>query len=420
MELVIEGISHNGEGVARNEGKVIFVPYAIPGEIVLADIIEEKKKYSRALLRKIIKNSPYRTEPKCPYYYQCGGCSYQHVSYEQQLVFKKNITEETVKRIGGITVKVLDTIGMQEPWNYRNKVNWHIYESNEGIKMGFYRNQSRQLIQINNCPLLLPKLNKLSVLIKENLPDINLQEDSSIMLRQSYDSNQVILEFINCYSDKKTEKKLTEEIDTIYEKRNGKIKLLAGEGLIKEKAGNCYFLLGAEDFFQINPRQYNSMIDTVLNYLNINKQDKVLDGYCGAGMFALNVAEKVLSVFGIDSSISAIRNARKNAELNSITNCQFAAGFCESVLSGIKEHFDRVIIDPPRTGLKPEVISSIVDTSPERIVYVSCNPATLARDFKQFTLNQYQVLAIQPIDMFPQTSHIECVVLISKVDNLNI
>ena len=284
MELTIEGISHNGEGVARNEGKVVFVPYGIPGEIVLVDIVEEKKKYSRAVLKNIIKNSPYRVEPKCPYYYQCGGCSYQHLSYEKQLVFKKNITEEAVKRIGGVPVKVLETIGIEEPWNYRNKVVWHINKNSEDIKMGFYRNQSSQLIQIDDCPLLLPKLNNLSALIRKNLTGINLQENSSIMLRQSYNSNQAILEFINCYSDKKTEKRLTEEIDTIYEKRNGKIKLLSGERLIREKAGKCYFLLGAEDFFQINPRQYDSMINTVINYLNINKQDKVLDAYCGSGM----------------------------------------------------------------------------------------------------------------------------------------
>ena len=414
MELVITGISHNGEGVARNDGKVIFVPYAIPGEIVLVDIIEDKKKFSRAVLRKIIKNSPHRTQPKCPYYYQCGGCSYQHVSYEQQLLFKKNITEEAVNRIGGIPVKVSSTIGMQGPWNYRNKVTWHINENLEGIKMGFYRYQSKQLIQIDDCPLLLPKLNKLSALIKQMLPDICLQENSSIMLRQSYHSKQVILEFIDCFPDKQTEKRLSGEIDAIYEKRDGKIRLLAGEGLIREKAGKCYFLLGAEDFFQVNPLQFASMLNIVVNYLNIKKQNKVLDAYCGAGMFALNVARKALSVFGIDSSVSAIKNARKNAELNNITNCQFTAGFCESVLPGIKDSFAQVIIDPPRTGLKPKVISSIVDTFPERIVYVSCNPATLARDLKQFTLNQYQVLAIQPIDMFPQTRHIENIVLLRK------
>ncbi|MDD3640783.1 MAG: 23S rRNA (uracil(1939)-C(5))-methyltransferase RlmD [Atribacterota bacterium] len=414
MELTIEGISHNGEGVARNEGKVVFVPYAIPGEIVLVDIVEEKKKYSRAVLKNIIKNSPYRVEPKCPYYYQCGGCSYQHVSYEKQLVFKKNITEEAVKRIGGVPVKVLETIGIEEPWNYRNKVVWHINKNSEDIKMGFYRNQSSQLIQIDDCPLLLPKLNNLSALIRKNLTGINLQENSSIMLRQSYNSNQAILEFINCYSDKKTEKRLTEEIDTIYEKRNGKIKLLSGERLIREKAGKCYFLLGAEDFFQINPRQYDSMINTVINYLNINKQDKVLDAYCGSGMFALNVAGKASSIIGIDSSIPAIKNARRNVELNGITNCKFTIGYCENVLPNLKEAFDRVIIDPPRTGLKTKVIDSIINASPETIIYVSCNPGTLARDLKRFVLNGYKVFAVQPVDMFPQTSHIENIVALQQ------
>jgi 23S rRNA (uracil1939-C5)-methyltransferase len=414
MELTIKGISHNGEGVARSEGKVIFVPYAIPGEIVQVDIVEEKKKYSRAVLKKIIKNSPYRVELKCPYYYQCGGCSYQHVSYEQQLLCKKKITQESLKRIGKIEVSVLDTIGMQKPWNYRNKVTWHISDSSAGKKMGFYRYHSKQLIEIDSCPLLLPKLNRISNLIKEILPEIYLEEDSSIMLRQSNYSDQIILEFNNCSPNRTAEKKLSEEIDTIYEKRDGKNKLLAGEGLIREKAGKCYFLLGEENFFQINSKQFDSMINAVVNYLNINKQDKVMDAYCGSGMFALNVAEKALSVFGIDYSISAIKNARRNAELNGITNCQFISGFCESILPQKKDLFDRVIVDPPRAGLKPQVIDSIINSSPETIIYVSCNPATLARDLRQFVLNEYKVFAVQPIDMFPQTSHIENVVALQR------
>jgi 23S rRNA (uracil1939-C5)-methyltransferase len=221
---------------------------------------------------------------------------------------------------------------MQKPWNYRNKVTWHISDSSAGKKMGFYRYHSKQLIEIDSCPLLLPKLNRISNLIKEILPEIYLEEDSSIMLRQSNYSDQIILEFNNCSPNRTAEKKLSEEIDTIYEKRDGKNKLLAGEGLIREKAGKCYFLLGEENFFQINSKQFDSMINAVVNYLNINKQDKVMDAYCGSGMFALNVAEKALSVFGIDYSISAIKNARRNAELNGITNCQFISGFCESIL----------------------------------------------------------------------------------------
>ncbi len=414
MELKIEGISHNGEGVDRNKGKVFFVPYAVPGEIVQVDIVEEKKKYSRAVLREVIKQSPHRTEPKCPYYYQCGGCSYQHVEYEQQLLLKKNITEETVKRIGGISVKNLNTIGVQNPWNYRNKVVWHINKSPGNIKMGFYRYQSRQLISIDSCPLLLPKLNQISALVKNLLPGINPGEISSIMLRQSYNTNQVILEFVNCNPDKKTEKILSQEIDVIYEKKDGQIKLLTGSGSIKEKAGNYYFLLYSEYFFQVKPLQFSPIINAVVEYLHLNKQNNVLDTYCGAGMFALNVSEKAFSVVGIDSSVSAIKNARKNAELNDIKNCQFITGFCESVLPRTESSFDRVIIDPPRTGLKPEVINSIVNISPERIVYVSCNPATLARDLKQFLLNQYQILSIQPVDMFPQTSHIENIAVLIR------
>jgi 23S rRNA (uracil1939-C5)-methyltransferase len=414
MELKIEGISHNGEGVARNEGKVIFVPYAIPGEIVQVDIVEEKKKYSRSILTKLIKKSPHRIEPKCPYYYKCGGCSYQHINYNQQLLYKKEITQETLNRIGKIEVPVFDMIGMQKPWNYRNKVVWHINDSPAGKKMGFYRYQSKQLIEIDSCPLLLPKLNRISSLIKDILPEIDLEEDGSIMLRQSNYSDQIILEFIECYASREIIKKLSREVDIIYEKRKGKTKLITELGLIKEKAGKCYFLLGVDDFFQVNAKQSEIIIDIITKYLNLNKKNKVLDAYCGVGMFALNVAEKIMSVFGIDVNSSTIKNARRNAELNGITNCQFITGACENVLIHLNKDFDRVIIDPPRTGLKPKVIDLIINASPEKILYVSCNPGTLARDLKQFVLNGYEVFAVQPIDMFPQTSHIENVVALQR------
>lgn len=414
MELKIEGISHNGEGVARNEGKVIFVPYAIPGEIVQADIVEVKKNYSRSLLKKVIKQSPDRIEPKCPYYYKCGGCSYQHINYNQQLLFKKDITLETINRIGGIETTVLDAIGMQEPWNYRNKVLLHISDSHDGKKMGFYSYHSKQLIEIDSCPLLLPKLNRIISLIKDMLPQIHLEGDGSIMLRQSNYSNQMMLEFINCFADQEIINKLSQKVDSIYENRNSKTKLLAGQRLIKEKAGKCYFLLGVDDFFQVNAKQTEIMIETVSQFLNIERKNRLLDAYCGAGMFALNVADNVMSVLGIDANFSAIKNARKNAELNGIVNCQFISGFCEDILSDKKTSFDRIIVDPPRTGLKLKVISSLIESYPHIITYVSCNPATLARDLKQFVLNEYRVLTVQPIDMFPQTSHIENIVLLQR------
>ncbi len=416
MELTIKGISHNGEGVARNAGKVVFIPFAIPGELVKAEIIEEKKKYSRGIIREIVKKSPHRVEPGCPYYYKCGGCSYQHITYDEQLVLKQKIVKETISRIGGIEAKILDTIGMQEPWDYRNKVVWHISNSQDGKRMGFYRYQSKKLIEIDNCPLLLPKVNKISFLIKEILPGIHLEEDSSIMIRQSNNSRETMIEFINCFAGREVVKRLFRKIDTIYEKKNGKIRLLAGQELIKEKAGKSLFLLGPDDFFQVNPEQSEFMINTVAEYLNLSGHNKVLDAYCGAGMFALNIADNVVSVVGIDSNVRAVKNAKKNATLNDIENCQFISGPCEVILSNLQNSFDRVIVNPPRTGVKPEVINAIVNISPEIIVYVSCNPATLARDLKQFVNNSYKVANIQPIDMFPQTSHIESIVLLQKMN----
>ena len=414
MNLLIESISHNGEGVARNEGKVVFIPYAIPGEIIKADIIEEKKKYSRGILRDIIKKSPHRVEARCSYFYQCGGCSYQHMSYSQQLALKRKIIEQILTRIGGVKPNIMRFIGMSNPWHYRNKVLWHICQGTDGKKMGFYSYQSKKLVEVDDCPILMPGLNVISLLVKEMLHGIQLGENSSVMIRQSKENKEVILEFINCSPNKGVLRKLYQEVEAIYENRHGKTRLLSGKEFIEEKAGKCLFYLGPNDFFQVNPEQTGFLIHTVSRFLDLSGNEKVLDSYCGAGMFSLNIADNAATVVGIDSNAMAIKHAKINSELNGLVNCQFIAGSCEKILPIIEDIFDRIIVDPPRTGLKKESIEGIIDLSPEIIVYVSCNPATLARDLKQFSGNGYNIECIQPIDLFPQTSHIENVVFLQK------
>ena len=414
MDLFIESISHNGEGVARNEGKVVFIPYAIPGEVVKVNIIEEKKKYSRGILRNIIRKSPHRVDVKCPHFYQCGGCSYQHISYQQQLVLKQNIIKEILHRIGGINPKIMNVMGMPYPWHYRNKVLWHSCECTDGKKIGFYRYQSRQLIEVDDCALLLPGLNATSLLVKEILHEVQLEENSSVMIRQSNENKEIIIEFINCSPDKGALRKLSQEVEAIYENQHGKIRLLSGRKLIQEKAGKCLFYLGPDDFFQVNPEQTEYLIGTVYQYLNLSGYHKVLDAYCGIGMFSLNIAGSTALVIGIDSNIEAVKHAKRNSALNGIINCQFIAGSCEKIIPAIKEPFDRIIVNPPRAGLKKEIIRDITNISPNLMVYVSCNPATLARDLKQFLGNGYRIVNVQPIDMFPQTSHIENIILLQR------
>ncbi|HOR42037.1 MAG TPA: 23S rRNA (uracil(1939)-C(5))-methyltransferase RlmD [Atribacterota bacterium] len=415
MELYIEGISHNGEGVARtDEGKVVFIPYTIPEEMVTAEIIEEKKQYSRGIVREIITASPFRVKPECPYYYQCGGCSYQHVEYKHQLYLKQRIVNDTLKRIGGIYSEAKFIIGMKTPWNYRNKVAWHLTRAGNTRKMGFYCFRSNELVDIEQCPLLLPELNKASLLIRKMLPEIEIGEKSSIMLRHANQHAETMVQFIDCQPEESVLKELSKAIQSIYICQKGKSKLLSGKGEISQKTGENTFALGPEDFFQVNPEQSDKLVNMVQHYLGLSSNAKVLDAYCGVGMFALNIAKDADLVIGVDSNPSAIRNAKKNAILNGLQNCQFITGSCEKIITDLKIRFTHIIIDPPRAGLKMKFINKILSIAPELIVYISCNPATLARDIKRFTTNNYTLTKVQPLDMFPQTHSIENIVLLQK------
>lgn len=416
MKLRVEGISHNGEGVARYSGKVVFIPYAIPGETIEAEIMEEKKNYSRGIIKEIIIKSPHRVKPTCPHYYNCGGCSYQHIKYGLQLKLKENTVRETIKRIGGLCPSIMPMFGMENPWNYRNKVLWHVGEDKDGKKIGFFRSHSKQIIEIGHCPLLLPGLNSISQLIGEFLQKIRLDKNCSIMIRQSDLNKEILVEFIHCSPDRFLLKSLSEKVHAVYEKRNGRTMLLSGNEMIKEKKGNWLFYLGADDFFQVNSVQIEHLLQTVIGYLGTSGNEKVLDAYCGVGIFSLNIAGQVSSVTGIDLNPSAIKHARINARLNNITNCKFIAGSCEKVIPGkIDKAYDQMLLDPPRSGVKKEVIYSISKILPETIVYISCNTGTLARDLKLLNDYGYCVSNIQPIDMFPQTSHIENVALLHRV-----
>ena len=221
--------------------------------------------------------------------------------------------------------------------------------------------------------------------------------------------------FINCIPGKKLLKRLSDKTHSIYLQQRGSLKLLFGETGLTQKAGHFTFILGPHDFFQINPEQNEKLICLVSECLNLSGTEKVLDAYCGVGTFSLNIAGDAFQVTGIDSNLQAINNARNSTLLNNIKNCQFIAGSCEHVMINLKKRFNRIIVDPPRAGLKEAFIRSVLSVSPEIIVYISCNPSTLARDIKQFILNDYKLLDIQPLDMFPQTSSIENIVLLQKI-----
>jgi len=415
LQCTVQGISHRGEGVARVNGKVVFIPFALPGETVEIEISSEKRKYARGILHEIVESSNDRIEPLCPYYYQCGGCAYQHVQYSKELEFKKQTVMDNIKRIAKLETPVNDVIGMNNPWQYRNKVTWHIEVLPDGKKvLGYYKLGSHRVIAVKECRLLPEKINSISAVLSEHINAVGAGKDSSIVIRQSAYNHKTMVIFVNCRPDKGLLKKLDGMVDTVCEQSRDNIKTLSGSGKLLEKAGNMLFEISAGVFFQVNPLQTESLLLQVKKQLKLYGGEKVLDAYCGVGTIALNIADQVSQITGIEEFSPSIEDARQSAGLNDISNCQFTAGRCEDVLKDNKQRYDAVVIDPPRAGCKPDVIDAIIKTRAHQIVYVSCSPSTLARDLGLFAEHDYKVVEVQPVDMFPRTSHVECVVVIER------
>jgi len=419
LRCFVDGISHSGEGVARIDGKATFIPFAIPGETVDVKIIEEKKTFQRARLEEVVTSSPDRIDAPCPYYYKCGGCSYQHVNYNRQLELKRQVVKDSLKRIGGIDIEVNPVLGMEFPWRYRNKVEWHTGIKNGKATMGYYINDSRVLIGIDSCLLISQEMEDLSKYIKDHLKELRIPEGCEIIMRQSA-ANQEIMVIFNGKgsSDIDFARMLNhQEVASIHSIDQGKTRLHYGEPALEEKIFSTDFDISPLAFFQVNHYQTEKLIGVVKEFAQLRETDNVLDAYCGTGSIALSIADYVQKVVGIESGKPAIKDAKRNAFKNNIKNCRFIKGACEEVIPELEEKFNVVILDPPRAGCKPEVIKAITLMAPERVVYVSCNPATVARDLAMFVKDGYNVAEVQPIDMFAQSHHVESVILMTNSGN---
>ncbi len=416
MRCYVDGISHAGEGVARADGKATFIPFAIPGETVDVKIIEEKKNFQRAQLEKIITPSPDRIDPPCPYFSQCGGCSYQHISYPRQLELKRQVVQDSLKRIGRIDIKVNPVVGMENPWQYRNKVEWHTGAESGQLTMGYYINDSRVLMGIDSCLLISREMQEYSQYIKEHLDELKIPADCEVIVRQSSSNQEMMLIFIGTGTSEIDFAKMLNyrELSSIYSIDQGITRLHYGNQSLTEKINDLEYEISPLAFFQVNHSQMIKMMEIIKDYAHLRAGDNVLDAYCGTGSIALALADKVHKVVGVESFKTSIKNAKRNAFKNNITNCKFIKGACEEIIPNLEENFDVVILDPPRAGCKAELIQAVTDKSPRCIIYVSCNPATLARDLAIFNNAAYTVDQVQPIDMFPQTGHVETICLMSK------
>ncbi len=418
MRCRIDGITHRGEGVARINGKVAFIPFAIPGEEVEVEIIAEHTRFSRGKIKQILVPSPERTEPPCQYFCQCGGCAYQHVNYQQQLLLKKQVVTEALQRIGQQKIVVQDVMGMTKPWQYRNKVTWQVGEIKGEKRLGYYQMDSRRHLPINECWLLAPEIMKFSRFLDCYLVVTGIRKGMRVVIRQASVDNQLSL-IVEGPVDEKGLSSLVKGypgLESLFIYENRQLKHIFGRAKMNFVVGACRYQVSPLAFFQVNNQQTRRLYDEVKRLAGNSEPKSILDAYCGTGTISIYVAERHIKVHGVDSFAPAIADAKNNAWLNNLPSCTFQAGSCERIIPRLKQDFNTVILDPPRAGCKKEALEALVKAVPQQIIYVSCNPATLARDVKILSQSAYTIELVQPLDMFPWTSHVECVVLMSRVE----
>ncbi|MCS4486891.1 23S rRNA (uracil(1939)-C(5))-methyltransferase RlmD [Staphylococcus americanisciuri] len=437
-------LTHEGHGVVKIDQYPIFVPQALINETIRYKVIKVNKKFGFGKLLDIVEESEQRVIPPCDYYQKCGGCQLQHLSYEAQLEMKKEQVVNLFHRKGKMTeVPILPTVGMTEPWHYRNKTQIPVGISKEGdIQMGFYRQRSHDIIDMDTCLIQDDIQNQIMREIKQlvqqyEISTYNEQRHQGLLrhvvIRLGHFTNEVMVIFVV------NGKKLPHAdaiVDTLIqtfpmiksikinshrEKTNvimgTKSYTLFGKDYIEDTLNDVHFEISDLSFYQINVMQTQKLYNIAVDYAQLTGNEVVLDAYCGIGTIALSMADKAKHVYGVEVVPEAIADAKRNAKNNSYDNTTFVAGPAEKVIldwqrAGIQP--DVVTVDPPRKGCDPTFIETLKTLAPERIVYVSCNPSTQLRDINLLK-DQYSVIEVTPVDMFPHTAHVECVALLQRV-----
>lgn len=436
----ITGMTHEGQGVGRIDNFTVFVDGPVEGEKVEIKIIKVKKSYAIGKLLQVLEPSSDRTEPFCPSYKRCGGCSLQHMNYEASLRFKTNVVRESIRRIGGLeNVVVHDTVGMEQPVNYRNKAQYPIGRYKDGIRAGFYAKRSHEIIDCATCTIQHSVSDRVRAVVKEYIEKNNISTYDEItgeglvrhiMTRVGFKTGEVMVVLVingrNIPSQKKLVDRLVKEIPEIKSvvlnvntKRTNVILgdeniVVYGRDTITDYIGEFKFNISPLSFFQVNPVQTEVLYRKALDYAQLTGKETVFDLYCGIGTISLFLSKKAKRIYGVEVVEAAVKDAWENAKVNGVENAEFIVGEAEKVIPEMYEkgvRADVVVVDPPRKGCDEAVLKTLVDMKPERIVYVSCNPATLARDLKYLAEGGFEVREVQPVDMFPWTYHVECVTL---------
>lgn len=472
IELTIEDMSVNGEGIGHHNKMTFFVKGAVVGDKIIAGITKVKKNLCYARVVKIIKPSAHRCIEVCPKAKPCGGCQLQALNYEKQLELKANHVRNNLIRVGGFSEDFIDDamesiIGMDEPYYYRNKLQIPVgLDRNGNVVMGFYLSHSHDIVPIDKCYLSHPVIDNVISIVREWIvsESVSIYKEGKgvlrhVLIRYGFHTGQIMVCLIgNVKLDKKnsskTNKARTQDVNkketNVDQAFFSKLDLLVkglrevegmtsivlnsncrntnvilgdetaviwGSETITDYIGDKAFQISAKSFYQVNPIQTKKLYDKVAEYANLTGSENVWDLYCGIGTIGIYLSDKSKSVFGVEVVPQAIEDALDNAKLNDIDNADFAVGKVEDIINDIKwsdSPPDVIVVDPPRKGCDTNCINAILKLKPEKVVYVSCNPSTLARDLQVLCESEYSISKFTPVDMFPQTGHVETVALLSK------
>ena len=444
VTLEIVDCGTDGEGIGKADGFTVFVKDAVIGDTVTAKIIKAKKNYGYGRLMEILKPSPYRVEPVCPSARQCGGCQLQAVSYEEQKVFKEKKLRGHLERIGGFRDLPMEPmIGMDEPYHYRNKAQFPVGRNKEGrIITGFYAGRTHAIIENRDCALGIPQNKEILDIVIAHMEKYGIAPYDEmtgkglvrhIFVRYGFFTGELMVCLIINGQDLPHQKELIEKLReipgmasislNINKKRSNvilgdKVKTIWGQEYITDKIGDISYEISPLSFFQVNPKQTWKLYSKALEYADLHGEETVWDLYCGIGTISLFLAQQAKFVRGVEIVPAAIDDAKRNAQINNIENVEFFVGKAEEVLPREYEkngvYADVIVVDPPRKGCDEMLLKTILKMQPKRVVYVSCDSATLARDLRFLCDNGYELKKVCGVDQFPQTVHVETVVLLSQ------
>ena len=436
VEVVINDLSDTGEGVGRWGERVVFVPDCVPGDRALARLIRVKPQYAHAKLHELLEASPHRTRPSCIVADKCGGCQWQHITYEYQQIAKRNQVIQALERIGGFDCPPVDPVlPAPSSLGYRNKVTYPLSRSATGqVQAGYYQKGSHQLINLNQCPVQDSRLNPLLAQVKQDIQQQGWQvyderrhkgQVRHLALRIGRRTGEMLLtmvvkdwdlpeiaaqaqEWLNRYPQL-VGVSLNRNSDRTNAIFGCETRCIAGRAYLLEQFAGLEFQVRPDTFFQVYTESAEMLLQVIMQQLNLQGDEVLVDAYCGIGTMTLPLAQQVRQATGLEVQPEAVEQAQLNAKLNGITNTTFQVGPVEKLLPHLRNP-DIVLLDPPRKGCDRAVIETLLRSSPRRIVYVSCKPATLARDLKLLCQEgNYRLTRVQPADFFPQTAHVECV-----------